>query len=151
MFKSNLGVFFLCSPHMGSIGNSVHKNSSWSHWKPSEVKVSQSCLTLCNPMGLVHGILQARILEWVSQVLEWVSQVSRTAGGFFPSWATREALESPESQSKVAVWLTTFLPVVWAAYLSPSPFLTASKPADLCRSDWSRRWQSSVGERISFQ
>ena len=28
--------------------------------------VAQSCLTLCNPMDLVHGILQARILEWVA-------------------------------------------------------------------------------------
>ena len=29
-----------------------------------KVKVAQSCLTLCNPMGyIVHGILQARILE----------------------------------------------------------------------------------------
>ena len=32
-----------------------------------EVKVTQSCLTLCNPMNYtVHGILQARILEWVA-------------------------------------------------------------------------------------
>ena len=36
----------------------------------SEVKVTQSCLTLCNPTDCsppgssVHGILQARILEW---------------------------------------------------------------------------------------
>ena len=36
-----------------------------------ECLVTQSCLTLCNPMDyilpfpLVHGILQARILEWV--------------------------------------------------------------------------------------
>ena len=30
------------------------------------VKVTQSCLTLCNPMNYtVHGILQARILDWV--------------------------------------------------------------------------------------
>ena len=30
-----------------------------------KVKVSQSCLTLCNPMdSKVHGILQAEILEW---------------------------------------------------------------------------------------
>ena len=30
------------------------------------VEVTQSCLTLCNPMDYrVHGILQARILEWV--------------------------------------------------------------------------------------
>ena len=32
-----------------------------------KVKVAQSCLTLCNPMHcIVHGILQARILEWVA-------------------------------------------------------------------------------------
>ena len=36
------------------------------------VLVAQLCLTLCNPMGssspgfFVHGILQARILEWVA-------------------------------------------------------------------------------------
>ena len=33
-------------------------------WK---VKVAQSCPTLCNPMDYtVHGIFQARILEWVA-------------------------------------------------------------------------------------
>ena len=32
-----------------------------------KVKVAQSCLTLCNPIDYtVHGILQARILEWVA-------------------------------------------------------------------------------------
>ena len=32
-----------------------------------KVKVAQSCPTLCNPMDYtVHGILQARILEWVA-------------------------------------------------------------------------------------
>ena len=32
-----------------------------------KVKVTQSCLTLCNPMDYtIHGILQARILEWVA-------------------------------------------------------------------------------------
>ena len=31
------------------------------------MKVAQSCLTLCDPMKYtVHGILQARILEWVA-------------------------------------------------------------------------------------
>ena len=31
------------------------------------MKVAQLCLTLCNPMDYtVHGILQARILEWVA-------------------------------------------------------------------------------------
>ena len=38
----------------------------------SEVKVTQLCLTLCNPMdcgplgSFAHGIIQARILEWVT-------------------------------------------------------------------------------------
>ena len=33
----------------------------------SEVKVTQSFLTLCDPVDYtVHGILQARILEWVA-------------------------------------------------------------------------------------
>ena len=53
------------------------------------------CLTLCDPMDYtVHGILQARILEWVASPFSRgssQSQVSRIAGGFFTSWATREA------------------------------------------------------------
>ena len=36
-------------------------------WKKVKVKVAQSCPTLCDSMDcIVHGILQARILEWVS-------------------------------------------------------------------------------------
>ena len=32
-----------------------------------KVKVSQLCLTLCDPMEhTVHGVLQVRILEWVA-------------------------------------------------------------------------------------
>ena len=62
-----------------------------------KVKVVQSCLTLCYPMDYtVHGILQARILEWVafpfsrglSQPRDR-TQVSRVAGGFFTSWANK--------------------------------------------------------------
>ena len=66
-----------------------------------KMKVAQSCPTLCNPMYYrVHGILQARILEWVtfpfprgSSKPRDQTQVSHTAGGFFTSWATREAQE----------------------------------------------------------
>ena len=38
-----------------------------------EVKVAQSCLTLCNPMDYtVHGILQARIATpWTRQSMEF--------------------------------------------------------------------------------
>ena len=39
----------------------------YSTYTHSEVKVAQSCLTLCDPMDyIVHGILQARMLEWIA-------------------------------------------------------------------------------------
>ena len=69
------------------------------------VFVTQSCPTLCDPMDppgfSVHGILQARILEWVaipfsrgvSQPREW-TQVSHMAGDFFIIWTTREAQDT---------------------------------------------------------
>ena len=58
-----------------------------------KAKVAQSCPTLCNPMDhIVHGILQARILEWVAFPFSWGSSqprdqthVSHIAGGFFAS------------------------------------------------------------------
>ena len=68
--------------------------------------VTQSCLTLtlcdntdCSPQSSsVHGILQARILEWIvipfSKGSSWPrdqTQVSCIAGRFFTIWATREA------------------------------------------------------------
>ena len=56
-----------------------------------KVKVAQSCPTLCDPMDYtVHGILQARVLEWVAAPFSRGSsrprdgtQVSCIAGGFF--------------------------------------------------------------------
>ena len=42
-----------------------------------QVKVAQSCLTLCNPIDIVHGILQARILEWIAVPFSWGSSQSR--------------------------------------------------------------------------
>ena len=69
-----------------------------------EVLVAQSYLTLCNPMDCsppgssVHGILQARILDWVailfSKESSWPrneTQISRIADRFFTVTA-REAL-----------------------------------------------------------
>ena len=66
-----------------------------------KVKVAQSCPTLCNSVDYaVHGLLQARILEWVaipfsresSQPRDW-TWASCIAGRFFTSWATREVPE----------------------------------------------------------
>ena len=65
--------------------------------------VAQSCRTLCNsvdcslPGFSVHGILQARILEWVTISFSRGSsrprdrtQVSHIGGRHFNLWATRE-------------------------------------------------------------
>ena len=67
--------------------------------------VTQSCLTLCEPMNCsppassVHGILQARILEWValsfsrgsSQPRDW-THISWIGRWILYHWATSEAL-----------------------------------------------------------
>ena len=74
-----------------------------------KVKVAQSCPTLCDPMDyMVHGILQARIQEWVAFPFSRGSsqprdqtQVSCIAGRFFTSWATRETHKCQESNAKL--------------------------------------------------
>ena len=93
------------------------------------VLVTQSCLTFCDPMDCsppgssVHGILQARILEWVSvhfsRGSSWTrdrTRVSCVAGRFFTVWATRKT------------WCTnicTYLVHVYIYNISQnSPFLT---------------------------
>ena len=71
-----------------------------------EVLVVQSCPTLYNPMNCslegssVHGILQARILEWVavafsrgSSQLRNRTQISCIAGRLFTKWSTGENIE----------------------------------------------------------
>ena len=83
-----------------------------SHWKwKVKEKVTQSCLTLCDPIDYtVHGIFQARILEWVafpfSRVASWPRNQTRVcciAGRFFTNWAIREVLC-----------------LSWKAFISPS-------------------------------
>ena len=68
-------------------------------------EVAQSCPTLCNPIDCslpgfsIHGVFQARVLEWVafsfSRGSSWPrdqTQVSCIVGRRFTLWATREAL-----------------------------------------------------------
>ena len=94
--------FLVVFPGMGFPGSSASKESTFNSGERKK-KVAQSCLTLCDPMDCslpgssVHGIFQARILEWVaisfsrgsSWPRDW-TQVSRIVGRCFTIWATRE-------------------------------------------------------------
>ena len=98
--------------------------------------VTQSSPSLCDPMDCsltgssVHGILQARILEWVaipssrgsSRSRDWtcVSSISCIAGGFFTSEAPGKALEYIAFQ--YFSWLQGPLPTLpW--FVSPPKFM----------------------------
>ena len=79
----------------------------WLHCSACCCLVAQSCPTLWDTMDCslpalsIHGISQARTLEWVAISLfrgsfqprdrTWVSCVSSISSGFFTHWATREA------------------------------------------------------------
>ena len=75
-------------------------------------EAAQSCPTLCDPMDCTlpgssnHGILQARILEWVaiffSTGSSWTrerTKVSHIAGRCFNLWATREVKDATQKEN----------------------------------------------------
>ena len=108
-----------------------------------KVKVTQLCLTLCNPIDcIVHGILQARILQWVAVTFSRESsqprdrsQVSHIAGGFLTTWATRKSPVGLEMWSSPDTGL--FLP-------GPFPAMLNSKSLYFLSSGELRKWHSSV-------
>ena len=90
--------------YIGTSGGIWVRVERFGKWKCRKL-VAQSCLTLCDPMDYsppgssVHGIFQARVLEWVAIFFSrgssqprdrtWVSHiVSRR----FTHWATREVM-----------------------------------------------------------
>ena len=93
-------AFILASGHLGLEMKILYHCTLYSESERKvKVKIAQSCLTVCNPMDcIVHGVLQARRLEWVaypfcsrsSPPRDWTG-VSCIAGGFFTNWAVREA------------------------------------------------------------
>ena len=69
------------------------------------MKVGQSCLTLCDPKDyIVHGVLQARILEWVAFPFQ----------GIFPNQGS-----NPDPPLRVDIWLRmSSIPSVLLGWLS---------------------------------
>ena len=89
-------------------------------------KSLRSCPALCNlPGSSVHGVLQARILEWgaisfsreSSWLRDWTQGLSLTqpelAGGFFTTSATWEALGKDELYH-------SHINLIWIIFLNPN-------------------------------
>ena len=93
--------------------------------KESEIEVTQSCPTLCNPMDCslpgssVHGIFQAIVLEWIAisfcRGSSWPrdqTRVSRIVDRCCTVWASRAVVASvlaqmvkhPPSMRKTGAW-----------------------------------------------
>ena len=97
----------------------IAKNWTWLKW----LEVAQSCLTLCDPMDCslsgfsVHGISQARVLEWIaisffrgsSWPRDW-TKVSHIVGRCFTILATREVLKRLNTQhiAELTRWSHSF-------------------------------------------
>ena len=99
----------------------VHHNPSSSfrdQWSESKkVLVAQSCPALYNPMDCsppgssIHGILQARLLEWVailfcrgSSQARNQTHISCIAGRLFTIWATREDFRDQAGGFNGDIW-----------------------------------------------
>ena len=88
----------------GSESSETLWSDSWPHLlELLKVKITQSCLTLWDPTDCsipgssIHGIFQARVLEWVaipfSRGSSWPrdhTQISRIVGRAFTIWTPRE-------------------------------------------------------------
>ena len=102
----------------------ILKDREWLPGEPSVIAIctekwkSFSPVTLWDLMNnSVHGVLQARILEQVAVPFSKESSqprnhtgVSCIAGGFFTSWATREALTCTEGLGNKSLLLHWWLP-----------------------------------------
>ena len=115
-------------PVCAVLSHSVLSDSLWPH--------------RLQPTGCsVHGILQARILEWAampssrgSSLPRDQTQVSHVVGGFFTIWATREAHEylgsfTGFSQPRNWTWVSASLQVLYQLSYQRSP----------CHSPWGCR------------
>ena len=100
--------------------------------------------TLCDPIDyVVHGILQARILEWVAFPFSRGSpqprdqtQIFCIAGRFFTSWATQEAPTKRKLTPQYETHETNF-----RAQISPWHHVLSFYWHQIFSTDWGRKWQ----------
>ena len=140
------------------------------HERKKESEVTQLCLTLCDPMDCslpgssIHGIFQARVLEWVAISFPRGSsrprdqtQVSCVVGRCFTIWATREVPRVGSNSCPLSWWChpTSHL----ALLLPPSifPNIRVFSNESVLRIRWSKYWSfiispsSEYSRLISFR
>ena len=121
---------------------------SYSFYTLCVCEVAQSCPTLWDSMDCslpgssVHGIFQARVLEWVaifSRESSWPrdrTPVSCIAGRHFTVWATREALwghskKTPSVNQGAGPHQTPNLPTPWSCTHQPPELWEINHPPSL--------------------
>ena len=137
-------------------------------------EVTQSCPTLCDPMdcsllGSIHGILQARILEWVHISFSRGSSqprdrtwVFRTAGRLFTVWATMEAQKCTYLNFKKILlkkkcyhlslqWLIIFLLMEGLKYCKNYPNVTQRQKVGKCCWENGTNWLSQCRVATNLQ
>ena len=87
---------FYCLSHQGRYYICREREQVENNWEHRELvkesEVTQSCLTLCNPVDCnflgssVHGIIQARILEWVAISFSNIENYVRSKERHFANW-----------------------------------------------------------------
>ena len=70
------------------------------------MKVTQSCLTLCNPMDYtIHGILQVRILKWIAFPFSRESSEPRDQNSGLPHWRQILYQLSHKGSPRILEWV----------------------------------------------
>ena len=145
------GGFFTTEPPGKPVYHSKEKNfrnidltrNIQNIYQQKKVKVTQSCRTLCDPMDYtVHGILQARILEWV---------VFSLLQGIFPTQGLNPSLPRCRQIFYQLNHKGSARILEWVAYPSPAdlpdPGIEPESPALQLESLPTKLWGKPISKR----
>ena len=132
------------------------RTNLWTQWGEGvkvKVLVVPWCSTFCNPMNCspsgssAHGILQARILEWVAISFSRGSSrprdqtlVSCIAGGFITIWATRAVGRETNWESSMETYTLPYVEQIASRKLLYGVGAQTSSLWQLRGMGWQRAW-----------
>ena len=120
-----------------------NQRSNCQHTLKVKVNVAQLCPTLCDPMDyIVHGILQARIREWVAFLF--------SRGSIFPTQGSNPGLSnckvvfSTIAQSTIALWAPVFYYSAKEICIRDSLIAQSVKNLPAMHETWIRPWFGKI-------